>query len=133
SWGADADGLDWRKALSDDNSAYVEVQAGIFRNQEKYGFLQPHESVRFTEYWMPVREIGGITRANLDAVVHVTRADAARGDLTVGVNVNRAVRGGALRVKDGEAVVASVPLTLTPAGSLTRTFPGLAADKRYTV
>jgi tetratricopeptide (TPR) repeat protein len=133
SWGADADGLDWRKALSDDNSAYVEVQAGIFRNQETYGFLQPHESVRFTEYWMPVREIGGITRANLDAVVHVTRADAARGDLTVGVNVNRAVRGGALRVKDGEAVLASIPLTLTPSGSLTKTFPGLAADKRYTV
>ena len=133
SWGADADGLDWRQALSDDNSAYVEVQAGIFRNQETYGFLQPHESVQFSEYWMPVREIGGITRANLDAVVHVTRAAAAKGDLTVGVNVNRAVRGGTLRVKDGEAVVASLPLTLAPSGALTKTFPGLAADKRHTV
>jgi len=132
SWGADADGLDWRQALSDDDSAYVEVQAGIFRNQETYGFLQPQESVQFTEYWMPVREIGGITRANLDAVVHVTRA-GARGDLTVGVNVNRAVHGGTLRVKDGETVVASAALTLTPSGALTRTFPGLAADKRYTV
>jgi len=27
SWGVDADGLDWRKALSDDDSAYAEVQA----------------------------------------------------------------------------------------------------------
>ena len=27
SWGVDADGLDWRKALSDNNSAYLEVQA----------------------------------------------------------------------------------------------------------
>ena len=38
-WGVDADGLDWRKALSDDNSAYVEVQGGLFRNQETYAFL----------------------------------------------------------------------------------------------
>ena len=135
SWGADADGLDWRKALSDDDSAYVEVQAGIFRNQETYGFLQPQESVQFREYWMPVRQIGGITRANLDAVVYVTRGAGAGGasELTVGVNVNRPVRGGVLRVKDGNAVVASVPLTLTPSAALTKTFPGLAADKRYTV
>ena len=40
SWGVDADGLDWRKALSDDNSGYVEVQAGLFRNQETYAFLR---------------------------------------------------------------------------------------------
>jgi hypothetical protein len=41
SWGSDADGLDWRKALSDNDSAYVEVQGGLFRNQETYAFLQP--------------------------------------------------------------------------------------------
>src|SRR5262249_32529475 len=36
SWGADADGRDWRRALSDNDSAEVEVQAGLFRNQETY-------------------------------------------------------------------------------------------------
>ena len=36
SWGADADGRDWRKALSDNDSAEVEIQAGLFRNQETY-------------------------------------------------------------------------------------------------
>ena len=73
SWGSDPDGLDWRKALSDDESAYVEVQAGIFRNQETYGFLQPQESVQFSEYWMPVRDTGGISRANAHGVVHLQR------------------------------------------------------------
>jgi tetratricopeptide (TPR) repeat protein len=133
SWGADADGLDWRKALSDDDSAYVEVQAGIFRNQETYGFLQPRESVHFSEYWMPVRQIGGITRANLDAVVYVTRPSDDAVVLSVGVNVNRPVESGALRLKDGNRVAASVPLTLTPAGAFTHTFAGLTAGKRYTV
>ena len=56
SWGVDADGLDWRKALSDNDSAYVEVQAGFFRNQETYAFLQPQQTIHFSEYWMPVRE-----------------------------------------------------------------------------
>jgi tetratricopeptide (TPR) repeat protein len=132
SWGADADAMDWRKALSDDDSAYVEIQAGLFRNQETYGFLQPQEVVEFTEYWMPVREIGGITRANLDAVVHLQRA-ATSGDLTVGVNLNRLVKGGDLRLKDGGRVVGSAPLSMTPAQSLVHTFTGLSADKRYTI
>ena len=44
SWGADADGRDWRKALSDNESAEVEIQAGLFRNQETYGFLEPQET-----------------------------------------------------------------------------------------
>src|SRR6266853_5979252 len=73
SWGVDADGLDWRKALSDDNSAYVELQAGLFRNQETYAFLEPRQYLTFTEYWMPVRDTDGISRANLAGVVHLER------------------------------------------------------------
>ena len=44
SWGTDADGLDWRKTLSDNDSAYVEIQAGLFRNQETYAFLEPRQT-----------------------------------------------------------------------------------------
>ena len=84
SWGRDADGLDWRKALSDDESAYVEVQAGLFRNQETYAFLEPQEVIRFREFWMPVRGTGGITRANPDAVLHLTRAPADPASLDPG-------------------------------------------------
>ena len=77
SWGTDPDGLDWRKTLSDNNSAYVEVQAGLFRNQETYAFLEPRQSISFSEYWMPVRDIGGISRANLTGVVHLSRKAGA--------------------------------------------------------
>ncbi|HYU42783.1 MAG TPA: DUF5107 domain-containing protein, partial [Vicinamibacteria bacterium] len=136
SWGSDPDGLDWRKALSDDESAYVEVQSGLFRNQETYAFLAPQESIRFTEYWMPVREIGGITRANPDATLHLTRtpsSSASAVDLHVGVNVSVAVSGGTLAVKDGGQVVRSEPLSLTPAQAAQRTFAGLPAATHYTV
>jgi len=88
SWGVDADGLDWRKALSDNESAYVELQAGLFRNQETYAFLQPRQAISFTEYWMPVRDTGGISRANLAGVVHLQRNS---GILSVALNANRKI------------------------------------------
>src|SRR5437762_5890779 len=135
SWGSDPDGLDWRKALSDDESAYVEVQAGLFRNQETYAFLGPQEAIRFTEYWMPVRAIGGITRANPEAVLRLQRAATATGtvDLAVGINLVRAVKEGTLAVKDGAGVVRTEPLTAAPTDAVQRTVSGLAAGPHYPV
>src|SRR5215469_10868542 len=85
SWGADADGLDWRKALSDDHSAYIELQAGLFRNQETYAFLEPRQHISFSEYWLPVRDTGGISRANLAGVVHLDRRDNS---ILISLNAN---------------------------------------------
>ena len=98
SWGVDADGLDWRKALSDNDSAYVELQAGLFRNQETYAFLQPRQAISFTEYWMPVRDTGGISRANLAGVVHLQRNN---GVLNVAFNANRKIPAGEITVLSG--------------------------------
>ena len=90
SWGADTDGLGWRKALSDNNSAYVEVQGGLFRNQETYAFLDPGQTIRFSEFWMPVRDIGGISRANKTGVVSFQ----SRGpETSVALNVNEHIQG----------------------------------------
>ncbi len=135
SWGGDADGRDWRRALSDDASAYVEVQSGLFRNQETYGLLQPQGSLRFAEYWAPVRGIGGISRANAEAVVHLQRSPEMNGrvDLRVGVNVTRAVQGGLLHLSDNHRLVAEEPFDLTPAGAVERTFKGLTAAACYTL
>jgi hypothetical protein len=91
SWSSDADGLDWRRALSDNNSAYVEIQAGLFRNQETFAFLEPQAVLQFSEYWLPVRDIGGITRATQDAVLSLTRDDART--LRAGLNVMRDLPG----------------------------------------
>ena len=111
SWGVDADGLDWRTALSDNDSAYVEVQAGLFRNQETYAFLEPRQTIKFTEYWMPAREIGGITRANLTGVVHLERKD---GTLFVALNTNRKIHDVSLRIFDGALSLLDVREDLSP-------------------
>ena len=111
SWGVDADGLDWRRALSDDNSGYVEVQAGLMRNQETYAFLEPRQSIHFTEYWMPVRGIGGIARANLAGVLQLHRE---AGRLVAGFNANRTVAGGKVRILAGTRVVREETVDLAP-------------------
>src|SRR6201993_4039334 len=111
SWGTDPDGLDWRKTLSDNDSAYVEVQAGLFRNQETYAFLEPRQTISFSEFWMPVREIGGISRANLAGVVHLSRKNNA---LDVGLNVNQAVPKSTLRIALGDQTIFQEKADLAP-------------------
>src|SRR5258706_7139521 len=86
---------------------------------------------------MPVREVGGIPRATPEAVVHLGRAAAAGKDglvgLAVGVNVNRAVAGGRVRIAEGAQLIADLPFDLTPAGAFLRTFPGLPSSPPYTL
>ena len=129
SWGTDPDGLDWRKTLSDNDSAYVEVQAGLFRNQETYAFLEPRQSIHFSEFWMPVRDIGGISRANLAGVVHLSREHGA---LIVGLNVNEAVRGGTLRILQGEQEILHQAADLNPQQTWKHELAKADSHKKYT-
>ncbi|HSD65452.1 MAG TPA: DUF5107 domain-containing protein, partial [Vicinamibacteria bacterium] len=131
SWGWDDEGRDWRRALSDDLSAYLEVQAGLFRNQETYAFLEPQQRLQFRETWQPVRRIGGYSRANEEGVVHLRRVEGNA--LRVGVNVTRPVRGGHVVVRDGEATAHEEPLSLEPSGFVDRTFAALTSPGPYTV
>ena len=116
SWSSDADGLDWRRALSDDSSAYVEIQAGLFRDQETYAYLQPQERIRFNEYWLPVRQLGGLVRATPDAALNLwreTSGDSAT--VNVALNVTRALPDASVELRSARGAVSSGRIGLTPA------------------
>jgi tetratricopeptide (TPR) repeat protein len=134
SWGLDQDALSWRAALSDDKSAYIELQAGLFKDQDTYGFLGPSEAVRFTEYWMPVRGIGAISRANLNGVVAIVRRQQADGKigLTASFNANHAIAGAKIAISDGASSVFSETTSLEPSKTWTHTISDLPADRKYT-
>ncbi|MBS1867422.1 MAG: DUF5107 domain-containing protein, partial [Acidobacteria bacterium] len=129
SWGVDADGLDWRDALSDDNSAYAEVQGGLFRNQETYSFLQPRQHIGFSEYWMPVREIGGISRANLAGAVNLERKNDS---LLISLNVNQKFFGATLRLLDGNKELFSERRELQPEKTWTKAMRLPDSNRKYT-
>ncbi len=145
SWGGDERGIDWRRALSDDSSAYVEIQAGIFRNQETYGYLNPQERVAFSEFWTPLRKLGGISRANADVQVHLCRTDACgslpapglehtgTGPLRIRANVTQHFPAASLTVLREGDVVAEERLDLDPWTPLDRTFDELTGGEPFTV
>jgi Flp pilus assembly protein TadD len=133
-WGVDPDGLQWRKALSDNNSAYAEVQAGLYRNQETFAFLEPQQVIRFQEYWMPVRKIGGITRANPHGVLFLKRSDGSGGTITLhaGFNANERLQGATVSILDGTKVISTETADVSPATSWAKDFTALPAGDKYT-
>lgn len=134
SWGVDKDDLQWRHTLSDNNSAYIEIQGGLFKDQDTFGYLQPLETRSFTEYWMPVRGIGAISRANLDGVVAMERSPQPGGSVTlkVGFNANHAIPGAKIEVLDGTNSIFAEDADLDPRKTWTHTLPGLPAATKYT-
>jgi tetratricopeptide (TPR) repeat protein len=136
SWGSDPEGLGWREALSDNHSAYVEIQAGLFRNQETYGFLDPQQAIHFTELWLPVEQIGGITYANPSAILNLTRSASPKPDTTaldVAFNVTRDFPNAKLQILDGSKVVASEIVSLSPRSTFHNQFTDLPSSTTYTV
>src|SRR5437667_1159029 len=129
SWGVDSDGLDWRKALSDNDSAYVEVQGGLFRNQETYAFLEPRQAIKFSEYWMPVRGIGGITRANLNGVLYLNREGSS---LAIGFNANQTIPGAIVIVSSDRNPVLRENVDLAPDRTWSRKVVLPDAGRKYT-
>jgi tetratricopeptide (TPR) repeat protein len=129
SWGSDADGLDWRKALSDNDSAYVEVQGGLFRDQETYAFLQPRQTIRFAEYWMPLHDLGGLARANLSGAVNLSRAGNT---LTASLNVNTKFPGAEVRLLDGDHALYRETADLAPERAWTHPIAIPDRSRRYT-
>ncbi|MFB3920619.1 MAG: DUF5107 domain-containing protein [Terriglobia bacterium] len=58
-WGVADDGLIWTNLLTDNDGAYNEIQAGRYETQLNYEFIPPRRVEQFTEYWYPVRGLGG--------------------------------------------------------------------------
>ncbi len=125
SFGGDPSGLNWRRALSDDESAYVEIQAGLFRDQETYAFLEPQERIVFRETWLPVRGLGGITRATRDAVAYLERTE--EGELRVALNVAEAYPGARVLVRAGDRTLLDRRVDLAPPVAFVDTVADAAA------
>jgi hypothetical protein len=122
-WGRDED-AQMRAALSDDNSQYVEIQAGLFPNQETYGFLGPGASRAFTEYWIPVRKIEGISQASRDGVVYLARNS---GPLVAQFMPTRAIPGAKVQILCGGKALVDEAVAVDPSRLWTRSIAGAPA------
>ena len=116
-WGLSRQGMIWEKLLTDTDGQYVEVQSGRLFNQAaegstltpfKHRGFAPYSTDTWTEYWFPVKGLGGFVQASDAAALNVVRAG---GRLTLRLLPFEPVRD-TLDVYDGDAKVASFPLNL---------------------
>ena len=69
---AGAGGRLWDQSVTDEDGPYAELMVGgLSDNQPDYSWIKPHEVKTFTHHWYPVQEIGGFTKANLEAAVNL--------------------------------------------------------------
>jgi tetratricopeptide (TPR) repeat protein len=71
-WGDSAFGHAWNRNLADDGSAYIELMAGAFtENQPDFSHITPGETKSFVQYWYPLAGTGPAVAATLDAALGV--------------------------------------------------------------
>ncbi|MBI3208641.1 MAG: DUF5107 domain-containing protein [Candidatus Solibacter usitatus] len=107
-WGTDS----WpRQNLSIDNSSYTEIQAGTTPSQEVYEFLEPQQIKSFTEYWLPLRNMGGVTKVSRNGALYLTRT----GENVAAEFMAAGVWSGALmQLTDGSSSLAEKRMDIAP-------------------
>ena len=103
-WGA---GTRWTGEYTMRRGHSVEIQWGRWANQDMYGWLEPHETCAWTEYWFPVHGLGGVDEASRDAAMSVKIARSGRRPVSAGVRINvlEAVRGTLTVAIDGKTIL----------------------------
>ena len=76
-WGNGDFGRAWDRNLTDADGPYIELMAGVYtENQPDFTWLMPYEEKRFTQYFMPYRELGMVKQASRDYILNVEPAAA---------------------------------------------------------
>lgn len=66
SWGNAPIGIVNQSALTDDGSIYAETQCGAMETQLDFDFLTPFTAKNWREWWIPLRQIQGVTCASVE-------------------------------------------------------------------
>lgn len=75
-WGNGDFGRAWDRNLTDNDGPYIELMAGVFtENQPDFSWLMPYEEKRFTQYFMPYRELGIVKNATKDLIMNIESLD----------------------------------------------------------
>jgi hypothetical protein len=120
-WGPDGD--DHVKTdLTDHFNSYIEMQAGLFQNQLLFEYLNPQEIRRFTEYWIPFRDMDGLSRANPNAAVLFERekGKGGRTELNVQVMTTERAPSAKVEVTCGAATILSATADIGPSATFSK-------------
>ncbi len=113
-WGPGPAGRIWDEILTDTDGPYIEIMVGAYSdNQPDYSWIQPYEVKTFKQRWYPLREIGGVKNATLEAAVNLEVT--SRNTALLGFNVSSEYRGARAVHTAGDRVILEEILDISPA------------------
>lgn len=120
-WGKGDFGDMWCSNLTDENGPYIELMTGVFTdNQPDFTWIAPYETKEFEQYWYPIRDIGDVKNATIDAALNVEE----RGEnLFFGFNVTGTFKNARVVVKNKGSVVYEEKGNFTPDKSYLKEIP----------
>ena len=126
-WGNHQFGYAWDRNLTDDGGPYIELMAGVYTdNQPDFSFLAPGETRTFSQFWYPIRDIGPILKANLDAALSLNvQEDKAH----VGLCVTGDFPSATVCLNSGSRTISQWVQNLTPGAASVESFE-LTSDIR---
>jgi tetratricopeptide (TPR) repeat protein len=111
-----ANGLEgrlWDKILTETDGPYIELMAGGYSdNQPDYSWIQPYEVKTLKQFWYPLRQIGGVKKANLNAALNLEIGP--EGSARIGLNTTAAFPGARVVLKAGGKVLFEQKLDISP-------------------
>lgn len=111
-WGNGPDGQVWDKIL-DSQGDYLELMSGNFSdNQPDYSWAQPYETKVATQYWYPVRGLGGAKNANLEGAVNLVVE--ASGKAIFGFSTTQEFRGAQVMLTAGNQTLFEQTVDIAP-------------------
>ncbi|MCG2816257.1 MAG: DUF5107 domain-containing protein [Candidatus Aminicenantes bacterium] len=119
-WGTAPGGMIWEDLLTDTDGQYIEVQSGRLLTQGDSWIFEPLLVEEWTEWWYPLKNMGGFVKANPEAAVNL---DIRDDQIQAALNTTGSVEGGLLRIFHENEVIFSEEVSLSPDKSYRRTIP----------
>lgn len=120
-----------QESYTDHAGPYVEVQSGRYIWDGHYEWVAPHKVENWSEWWVPVSGIDGLTTMTRDVALNLTvNADPGGKHSEVRVALSPACRipGAKLIVNAAYGELANAPIDLIPGTPFLKTISGIATN-----
>jgi len=113
-WGNNPEAKMWEKMLTETDGQYLELMVGAYSdNQPDYSWIAPGETRVFKQYWYPIKKIGGVKKANIDAAVNIERKSP--GTIKVGFNSTASFKNAQVIISVANKIIAQETIDIDPA------------------
>ena len=118
-WGIGDFGDMWCNNLTDENGPYIELMTGVYTdNQPDFTWIAPYETREFEQYWYPIRDIGEVKNATVDAALNMEKH---KDGLYFGFNVTGTFKNTTIRVLAKDKVLYTETCDMAPDRSYIKT------------